>query len=178
MGYFYSHHLTNMIYKEYIKNNTEEFLAKLSDIARKLNIEPDWLMIVMYAESRINPSAVNPITGATGLIQFMPSTATWLGTTTSLLKNMSNIQQLDYVLKYYQNLGLTGKIKSVHDLYLGTFFPAALGKPDSWVIQTSTISAEKIAEQNKIIDLNKDRNITVSEFKQYVDLYLKKKTLI
>jgi hypothetical protein len=167
-----------MIYKEYIKNNTEEFLLKLTDISKKLKIEPDWLMVVMYAESKINPSAVNPITNATGLIQFMPSTAKWLGTTTDLLKRMSNLEQLDFVLLYYQKLGLTGKMKSVHDLYLGTFFPAALGKPDSWIIQTSSISAEKIAEQNKIIDLNKDGKITVEEFKKYVDLYLKKKTLV
>ena len=69
-------------------------------------------------------------------------------------------------------------MKSVYDLYLATFFPAALGKADTWVMQTSSLSAQTIAAQNQIIDLNKDGQITVGEFKEYVAGYLKKKTLL
>ena len=57
----------------------------------------------MVFESRLNPQAVNPISGATGLIQFMPSTARG-GTTTAVLKRMSNVQQLDYVLALFTTL--------------------------------------------------------------------------
>ena len=38
---------------------------------------------------------------ATGLIQFMPKTAKNLGTSTQQLFKMSNVQQLDYVYKYF-----------------------------------------------------------------------------
>jgi hypothetical protein len=129
----------------------------------------------MYAESRLNSKAVNPNGGATGLIQFMPKTAAWLGTSTAALKAMSNVEQLDWVYKYFNSLGATGKMKSVYDLYLVTFFPIALGKPDSWVLESKDLSAYTVAVNNKIIDLNKDNKITVGEFKQYVDMYLKKK---
>ena len=165
-----------MLYTEYIKTNRVEFERKVAQISGQLGINPEWLMVVMYAESRVNEKAVNPTSGATGLIQFMPSTAKWLGTSTEALKNMSNVAQLDYVYLYFKNLGVSGKMHSVYDLYLATFFPAALGKPDDWVLQTSTLSAYTIAAQNKIIDLNKDGKITVGEFKQYVEAYLKKKT--
>ena len=167
-----------MIYEEYVKTNKIEFIDKVKTICAKLKINPEWLMIVMYAESRLNPAAMNPNGGASGLIKFMPATVQRLGTTTTKLRAMSNVEQLDWVFKYFSSLGATGKMKSVYDLYLVTFFPIALGKPDSWVLESKDLSAYKIAVNNKIIDLNKDGKITVGEFKQYVDMYLKKKTLI
>lgn len=162
-----------MIYEEFVKTNKAEFLAKVENICAQLRINPDWLMLVMYAESRINEKAVNPNGGATGLIQFMPATAIALGTTTAALKAMSNVQQLDWVLKYFQPYA--GRIKSVHDLYLVTFFPVALGKADNWVMQTTRLSAKVIAKANPGVDLNKDLHITVGEFKAYVDKFLLKK---
>lgn len=174
-----------MIYEEYIKSNKIEFINKVNIICTKLRINPEWLMIVMYAESRLNPQAVNKQLGdvadpytraarrATGLIQFMPKTAIGLGTTTQQLYKMNNLQQLDWVYKYYAPYA--GRIKGVHDLYLATFFPVALGKSDSFVLEYGSLTAEIVASQNKIIDANKDLQITVGEFKQYVDKYLKKK---
>ena len=86
---------------------------------------------------------------------------------------MSNVEQLDYVYKYYRPYA--GRMNNLYDVYLVTFFPAALGKADNWVLQTSSLSPRIIAEQNPAIDLNKDKQITVGEFKRYVDL--KKKDL-
>ena len=165
-----------MIYEEYIKFNKIEFINKVKAICQKLLIQPDWLMLVMYAESGLNPKAVNPNGGATGLIQFMPATAIGLGTTTTELKSMTNIQQLDFVYKYFAPYA--GRIKNVHDLYLVTFFPVALGKPETYIMQTKSLTPVIIAKANPGIDLNKDLQITVREFKAYVDKYLKKKTLI
>lgn len=162
-----------MIYEEYIKSNKIEFINKVNAICAKLRIQPEWLMIVMYAESRLNPAALNRNGGASGLIQFMPSTALSLGTTTTALRAMSNVQQLDWVYKYFAPYA--GRILNVYDLYLVTFFPVALGKPDNYVMQTTRLSAKVIAKANPGIDLNKDLQITVGEFKMYVDKYLKKK---
>ncbi|MDR2684213.1 MAG: transglycosylase SLT domain-containing protein [Prevotellaceae bacterium] len=162
-----------MIYEEYIPNSKTAFIAKVQQISRQLGINPDWLMVVMYAESRLNPAAYNKSSGASGLIQFMPSTAVGLGTTTAALRQMTNVAQLDYVYKYFKNY--SGRINSVYDLYKIVFFPAMLGKPADWVLQTSTLSASAIAKANKIIDANNDSKITVAEFEQYVDKYLKKK---
>ncbi|MGM9819565.1 MAG: transglycosylase SLT domain-containing protein [Candidatus Onthomorpha sp.] len=154
-----------MLFEEYVKENKQEFLAKVKTICAKLLIEPDWLMAVMYKESGLNHRAVNSNGGATGLIQFMPSTAKSLGTTTAALKAMSNVEQLDYVYKYYKPY--ITKLNSYPDLYLATFFPIALGKSDEWVLQSSGLSAKTIARANPAIDLNKDDKITVGEFKEY-----------
>lgn len=155
----------SLLFAEYVQTNKEAFLEKVESISNKLLISPDWLMAVMYKESRLNEKAVNATSGATGLIQFMPSTAASLGTSTAALRNMSNVQQLEYVYKYY--FPYITKLNSYPDLYLATFFPAALGKDDDYIMQTSTLSASKIASQNPAIDLNKDGKITVGEFKQY-----------
>lgn len=157
--------MMNLLFEEYVKTNKAAFIDKVKSISNKLLIDPDWLMAVMWKESRLNEKAVNPKGGATGLIQFMPATAQSLGTTTAALKTMTNVQQLDYVYKYYKPY--ITKLNSYPDLYLATFFPAALGKADDYILQTSKLSAAAIAEANPGIDLNKDRKITVGEFKRY-----------
>ncbi len=144
-----------MNFIEYVKENREEFTEKVASICSQLNIKPDWLMFVMWFESKLNPQAVNPISGATGLIQFMPSTARSLGTTTTVLKRMSNVQQLDYVLAYLRPY--KGRMKTWVDVYLAVFYPRAMGNPNF------VITSDIVAKQNKIFDLNKDLDISVKE---------------
>ena len=153
-----------LIFENFVKNNRKEFVAKVKDIANFLQVEPNWLMAIMYNESTLDPSIVNSI-GATGLIQFLPSTAISLGTTVEELRNMSNIVQLEFVKKYFAPY--RGKINSWMDLYLATFYPRALGENSNFVIggEVSQSRAELIAKQNKFFDLNNDGVITVADFK-------------
>jgi hypothetical protein len=144
-----------MNFIEYVKENKKEFALKVTDICNQLNIKPEWLMFVMWFESKLNPQAVNPISESTGLIQFTPSTARGLGTTTDILKRMSNVQQLDYVLAYLRPY--KGRMKRWIDVYLAVFYPKAMGNPDF------VITPDIIAKQNKIFDLNKDLDISVKE---------------
>ena len=144
-----------MNFEEYIKDNRIEFTEKVNNICTELRIEANWLMFVMWFESKLNPQAVNPISGATGLIQFMPSTARGLGTTTDVLKHMSNVQQLDYVLAYLRPYN--GRMKTWVDVYLAVFYPRAMGNPNF------VITSDIVAKQNKIFDLNKDLDISVKE---------------
>ena len=95
------------------------FVANVIMYAKELGIDPNWLMLVMYAESGLDPTAVNPYTGATGLIQFMPETAQGLGYSVSAIKGMPAVTQLYLVYKYFEPY--TGKMKSFYDLYLATF---------------------------------------------------------
>ena len=157
-----------MLYIEKVKENQKAFADKVNDISKKLKINPDWLMLVMNSESRLNHKIVNPNGGATGLIQFMPKTAIGLDTTTQKLKEMSNVSQLDYVYKYFKPYA--GRIKSYFDLYLITFFPLGIGKSDNWIMQTKTLRADTIAKQNPGINkFVKDNKITIGEFKKYVN---------
>jgi hypothetical protein len=142
------------------------FTTRLQQIAAELGAKPDWLMQVMWSESRLNPAAVNPISKATGLIQFMPATAKSLGTSVDALKSMTAVQQLEFVRKYF--LPYKGKMKSYYDVYAVVFFPALIGKPDTWVLQTARLSPGVIAKQNPVVNVNKDDKITVAEFKEYV----------
>lgn len=156
-----------MNFEEYIKNNRVEFTEKVYNISQELDIEANWLMFVMWFESKLNPQAINPVSNATGLIQFMPSTAKGLNTTISKLKSMSNVEQLDYVLKYLKPY--KGKMKTWVDVYLAVFYPKAMGKPHF------VITPDIIAKQNKIFDLNKDLDITVDEIKKALQNTIPKK---
>ena len=169
-----------MILIEKLQRNKGESLAEfervLRNICSTLGINPNWLMMVMWSESRLNAQAVNKQPGdtdnaqvraanrATGLIQFMPDTALNLGTTTKALYAMNAIDQLGYVYKYFKPWA--GRIKSYFDLYLVTFFPDAVGRPDDYILQTKKLSASTIAKQNPFFDVNKDGKLTVGEIKR------------
>lgn len=160
----------DIIGKEIIANNIEnpeEFVSKLKQVSKALKINPNWLVAVMFKESGISPVAPNKMSGATGLIQFMPDTAKGLGTTTDQLKRMSAIDQLDYVYKYYKPY--TGKIKNYTDLYSVTFYPYMIGKDSDYIVgsERSKKRVKSIAKQNKAIDINKDQEVSYDEFKRY-----------
>jgi hypothetical protein len=144
------------------------FLEKVVEISEKLGVNPNWLMAIMNWESAgtFSASVKNPYSGATGLIQFMPATARDLGTTVEALASMSEIQQLDWVYKYY--VRYKSKLKSYTDLYLTTFYPVAVGKPSDYVLGNSEFWIQKIAEQNPAFDLNKDRKITKGEIEEFM----------
>ena len=146
-----------------VKENQEAFSNKVKEIAQKLEINPNRLMQIMNKESWLNHQAVNKDTNATGLIQFMPETAKGLGTSIAALKNMTNIEQLDYVLKYYEKF--KNKIESHTDLYLATFYPAALGKPDNYIIGSENGNAAIIGKQNR---MNNGNPISIGHLKNWI----------
>lgn len=96
--------------------------------------------------------------GAVGLIQFMPRTATALGTTTAGLQQMSAEQQLDYVRKYFQPY--TGRLNTLDDVYMAILWPAAVGQPSDTVLFSSPSHAYQL---NRSLDSNHDGSITKGE---------------
>ena len=137
--------------------------GKVKQIAARLGVNPDHLMAIMWSESRLDPSARNPRGGAVGLIQFMPATAEGLGTTAEKLLKMTGEEQLDYVELFFRPYA--ARCRTFADLYLACFFPAAIGKPDGYVLQTRRLPARVIARQNPIFDTDGDDRITVGEFR-------------
>jgi hypothetical protein len=106
---------------------------------------------------------------ATGLIQFMPFTAKSLGTSVDSLKNMSAIQQLKYVEQFYnKHRNLIPLISSPEEAYLLVFYPAAVGKPDNYVLGDTSRKRAIIAKQNKPFDKNNDKEITKGEILNYI----------
>lgn len=145
-----------------------DFMAKLAKVATNLGIEKDVLLAVMRFESKLDPQAVNPMSKATGLIQFMPKTAAGLGTSVEELYNMSATEQLNYVEKYYKQNGVRPGA-TVGDLYILTFMPAAAAKPDNFVLGNASggrvfdLDAGKVYAQNKIFDRNGDGVFTKAD---------------
>jgi peptidoglycan hydrolase-like protein with peptidoglycan-binding domain len=137
------------------------FKAKVVDISKDLGVDPSYLMACMAFETgeTFSPSIRNAAgSGATGLIQFMPKTATGLGTSTAALAGMTAEAQLDYVKKYFQPY--KGRLRTLEDVYLAILYPASIGKPaDSGMFKVGT----KVYEQNKGFDTNKDGTITPAE---------------
>lgn len=114
---------------------SDEFRAKVTSIAKGLSLDPNWLMAVMAWETgkTFSPAARNPGSSATGLIQFLQSTAVALGTTISQLARMSAVEQLNYVERYYRATPAS-RIHNLGDAYLAVLFPVAIGRPDSYVM--------------------------------------------
>jgi hypothetical protein len=168
--------MTKLLYIDKVKTNQQEFADNVISIARSLGVHPDWLMAAMNFESEMDPTAINPKSGAGGLIQFMPTTAIALGTTVPDLVSKSNIEQLDYVYRYF--LPYANQMHRYLDVYLAIFFPYAVGAAKSFVIQTDKLSASQIAKANPIFDINRDGKITVKEVEKIIlgrDPELKKK---
>jgi hypothetical protein len=152
----------------YGKQVSKGFRDKVVTIASDLNMNPNHLMIIMNFESggSFDPAQRN-LSGssATGLIQFMPSTAVALGTTTEALAGMTAEAQLDYVKKYYEQSGKVGKIESLDDAYLVVLYPALVGKSDDKVFgdKDGNTRSQKIYQQNSGFDKNNDGKITKKE---------------
>lgn len=139
---------------------TQEFRVRVREIAGNLNIDASWLMATIGFETgySFSPSVKNPGSSATGLIQFTSATAKSLGTSTMQLARMTSVQQLDYVEKYFNQY--KGRINNLGDCYCAVFWPAAIGKPDSYVIATSPSS---VYNANAGLDVNRDGTITRGE---------------
>lgn len=106
----------------------DDLVMAIVQTADRLDVDPFALTNLMYFESGLNPRAVNPRSGATGLIQFMPRTAAGLGTSTWALSQMSAAQQMAWVEKYLAGVKTRhGSLRKPRDLMLAVFYPAFIG---------------------------------------------------
>ena len=143
---------------------SQEFRNKVADIAKDLNTDPNFLMACMAFESgrTFRADVQNAAgSGARGLIQFMPSTAAALGTTTALLSEMTPVEQLDVVKKYFAH---QKHLQTLSDVYMAILWPAACGKPDSYVLfDKNDHDHPKRYVQNAGLDLNHNGQVTKGE---------------
>ena len=118
-----------------------EFRRKVIDLCEWLGADPSHLMAAMAFETgeTFSASVRNRASGATGLIQFMPSTARSLGTTTDKLAAMTAEDQLDYVRKYFAPY--RNKMTTLSDVYMAILWPAAVAKARGRSIVPSAVAA-------------------------------------
>ncbi|MCI4671475.1 MAG: transglycosylase SLT domain-containing protein [Bacteroidia bacterium] len=144
------------------------FETKVRQVARNLDIPPEWLMAVMYTESRFDPSVQNfKGSGATGLIQFMVPTVRELNNRMGTQYYMSDIRRMEaddqmvLVQEYLETIKERyGEFNSLTDLYLGILYPRAIGQDYCY---TLFAYPSKKYKQNSGLDENKDHAVTVSD---------------
>lgn len=143
-------------------DDPQTFEAKVRKVATLLKVPPEWLMAVMYSESRFNAQAENfRGSGAVGLIQFMPATAKDMGLSTALISKKSHVDQLEFVWRYMEAYREKyGDYKSLCDFYLAILYPRARTGDECYVLYQSPSKAYK---QNIGLDEDKDGRVTVSD---------------
>lgn len=149
---------------------TPGFRQKVGEVAGRLGTAPEDLLGVMSFETggSFSTGIKNRAgSGATGLIQFMPSTAQSLGTSPEALAQMSPEQQLDVVEKYLTPY--KGKLNSLKDTYMAVLYPAAIGAPES---TTLFQQGSKAYEQNAGLDVRQRGQITVGDVLSRVRRFL------
>ena len=156
------------------EEDTKAFLIKLNEMSQKYEgtTPEDFLTLfikenglkdgVLLLDQKSKATTDSKGGRARGLIQFVPSTAKGLGLDQEQISKMTPVEQLEFVDKYYEPY--KDSIKDYESLYLSTFYPVALGQSDDFVIGEGE---QKAYTSNKGIDINKDKKITVSDFKKY-----------
>lgn len=124
------------------------FISKVREVSAKLQIKPEWLMLVIWVESRFDSQAINPVSNAFGLIQCLPSTLARLGYSLAQVKGKYGEWQLEHLVLPYLKPYI-GKMNCAYDVYLAIFSPVCLGKSDGYVI---ALEHEKAYRGNKVLD--------------------------
>ena len=145
-----------------VKCDPDLFNKKVLEISAKYGVDPGHMLFVIWAESGIDVTSVNPRSKAVGLIQFMPATCLDVHSTYNKIKNMDGLGQLDMVARYLDMF--PEKITMCDDIYkfyLLFFYPAAIPKVDN-----GYTFSETVVKANGVIF--EDGNDYV-EFKSYID---------
>jgi hypothetical protein len=152
------------------------FKTKLGKIADKLGVSADDLLTIIKHESGGRPTAQDPWGVSAGLIGFTGKTARALGTSKEEILNMTAVEQLDYVYKFY----VMNKLKlgsDVGTMYMLTFMPAYAYAPDDTVLGQrgggelgrTGLSMDKIWSQNPGFGKSKGKSyFTIGDVKKSV----------
>lgn len=156
------------------KKVSPAFRQRVFDICTELAINPDHLMACMAFETgdSFSPSKENAAgSHAVGLIQFMPTTAAALGTSTEELAAMTAEDQLLFVRKYF--LPQKGRLHNLGDVYLAILWPSGVGKPDDYSLFVKGQAPVRRYLQNRGLDLNRDGIVSRAEACAAVEQRLK-----
>jgi len=151
-----------------LRSTSSAFRSALAEMALGLGLNPSYIAGVMAIETAhtFSPSIQNPFTKATGLIQFLPTTARAMGTSVEALQRMSNIEQLAWVRQFFRPYAKRIRPSVPGDYYLAVFYPALIGRDPSTVIYSA---GDTGYAQNAGLDRNADGVITVGDVTGTID---------
>lgn len=159
-----------LVYLDKIGNtiNQDEFESVVRSVCKQCKIvNPNWLMIIMYAESNLR-LVTNKI-GAYGYIQITPTTALELGITITELRKVSWQVYMKYVSSYIQmrikeQKGIAPT--NAYELYELIHYPISYRKPDTYVLYSK---GSKAYQGNAALDYDNDGKVINAEIKQFID---------
>ena len=137
------------------------------EIATELGIEPGYFFAVMGFETSwtLRADIKNPRSSATGLIQWLESSARLQGTSTAELARMSALEQLEQVRAYYLRQRDDWSDLDPADCYLAVFAPKFVGAPDD---RAAYVSPSKSYTDNRELDRDGNGTITVGEVRSTI----------
>jgi hypothetical protein len=155
-----------------IERVSDDWLRRLAVMALRNGWEPNALAGTISHESGFNPSAKHPGGSASGLLQWIDSTARTLGTTAEKIRKMSAYEQLPLIERYLHRYG-----HDVSPLEGADFMLIGLGKhPRTPLDRVLFRKGEPAYDANvphgsewAVWDLNQDGTVTVQEVRDYWD---------
>lgn len=148
-------------WKELLEN--KDFMNAVQELSWEIWCKTEDLIFVMYCESKLDPKAVNKYSNATWILQWLPSTAKWLWTTTEELLWLPAQQQLIYVYKFLDQNDRWKTLDTPQKLYASVFYPKYLEhiNEPSYILwsHVSERNALKIAKNNPAITRYSNRKI-------------------
>jgi hypothetical protein len=151
---------------------SDQFFEDIIDLCARLQCDPLDMLSVMMAESAVKAAARNPISNASGLIQFLPSTLTHLGWTRTPeeFRRLNADQQLRYVEAYFQPYVHYG-LDSAARVYQVVFLPSSLplGSGFSTVIARKGGLNSAVYDRNRGLDSDFNGAITVGELQSAIE---------
>lgn len=146
---------------------TPSFIRGLIAMAERHGWDPSGIALVISQESGFNPAAVNPRSGASGLIQFMKTTAEGLGTTVEAIRTMSAEEQLPYVEKFFQQAmrRVPSRLEDYELIVLGR--GDLVNAPDDAVVFPASTNPKSAYVQNRELDKAKKGFVSVGDIRAH-----------
>jgi len=139
-------------------NATTRVVSNLQNAGAQITEDDLFRIIEFETGGSWAPDQKAGTSSATGLIQFLESTAQGLGTSTAELAQMTRAEQMEYVQRYLEPYA--GRIRNFGDLYMAIHWPAGVGQDDDFVMYREG-SREYTA--NRGLDANGDGIVTRGE---------------
>lgn len=167
--------VTALPYTNLIESNRQSFLKKIVRISEDLGINPIWLMHTIFHESRFDPKKKDNMSGAVGLLSFLPivlsnfiNTDTGKIITSNDVLQMTNLEQLDLVKSFYETWFDRMKVQKpvvAGDFAAITFYPAVIKKDWEWKFPDYVIE-----KNNKTFkSFPSDGGKTKKDYYEYID---------
>lgn len=137
---------------------TEQVVGNLQSVGAQISADDLYRIIEFETGGTWSPSVKAATSSATGLIQFIESTAEGLGTSTAELAQMTRAEQMEFVQRYLEPYA--GRIQNFGDLYMAIHWPRGVGQGDDFVMYEEG-SREYTA--NRGLDANGDGTVTRGE---------------